>query len=222
MPASRLAQKNWIDFFVNVLKCARSQRLERTRMKHLKMNNRGQLRQRGIGEQAQARIILLALVFFLMGLAVSALWFSRKPSAEAASQTALSGNTTSDVTHALARSVNVSPQPQPALQTDLAALDTVKRAISNVNSASLEQGTRILRQAAVAEFRQTVQELQARQKTAEQNFIRGQNNRSDEEQKTATKQLQELQAEQMEELKQIAAKSKVQIETFQQLKGAAH
>lgn len=185
------------------------------------MNNLGQARQRRTGEQAQARVMILALVFFLMGVAVSALWFSRKPSANAASQTALSGNTASDVTHALARSANVSPQPQPAPQTDLAALDAVKRSIPNVNSASLEEGTRILREAAVAEFQQTVQELQARLKKAEQNFIQGQNNRFDDQQQIATKQLQELQAEQMEKLKQIAANSKAQIETLRQLKGAA-
>ena len=159
-------------------------------------------------------MLILALVFFLMGVAVSALWFSRKPSANAASQT--------DVTHAPARSANVNPQPQPAPQTDLAALDAVKRSIPNLNSASLEEGTQILREAAVAEFQHTVQELQARLKKAEQNFIQGQNNRSDEQQRNATKQLQELQVEQLEKLKQIAAKSQAQIETLRQLKGAAH
>lgn len=190
-------------------------------MKHLMMNPVGQAGQRRTGEQAQARMIILALVCFLMGVAVGALWFSRKLSANAVSQTALSGKTLSDVTPAPARSANVSPQPPPAPPTDLAARDAVKRSIPNVNSASLEEDTRVLREAAVAEFQQTVQEFQARLKKAEQNFIQGQNNRSVEQQKIATKQLQELQAEQMEKLKQIAAKSKAEIETLRQLKGAA-
>src|SRR6266513_4666283 len=103
------------------------------------MNNVGQARKRRTGGQAQARIIILALVFFLIGAAVSAFWFSRKPSAKAASQT--------DGTPPLARSANVSLQPQPAPQDDLDALDAVKRSIPNINSASLEEGTRILREA---------------------------------------------------------------------------
>jgi flagellar basal body-associated protein FliL len=141
-------------------------------MEHLTMNRVGQARQRRTGEQAQARVIILAMVSFLIGIAVSAWWLSRKPSAEAASQTALPGDTTADVTHVLARSANVSPQPQPAPRTDLAALDAVKRAIPNVNSASLEEGTRVLREAALAEFRQTAQELQARQKKLKRTLSR--------------------------------------------------
>ena len=198
------------------------------------MNPADQARKQPGGEQAQARMVILALVCFVTGAAVSALWFSSGPSAKSGSQTALSGDSKaglqplnspvaeSDAAPALARSVNVPPQAEPAPQTDAAALDAVKRAIPNVQSASLEQGTRILREAALAEFQQTVQELQARLKKAEQNFIEGQNNKSGEQQKLATKQLQELQAEQMEKLKQIAAKSKAQIDSFQQLKGAAH
>jgi hypothetical protein len=196
------------------------------------MNHSDQARKRCFGERAQTRIV--ALVFFLMGAAVSALWSSRPPSAKADSESALSGNRNavveqlnspvvkSDSVPATARTTNVRSQPEPAAQADAAALNAVKRAIPDVPSASLEQGARILREAALAEFQQTVQELQGRLKKVEQNFIEGQNNKSDEQQQAATKQLQELQAEQMEKLKQIAAKSKAQIDTFQQLKGAAH
>ena len=182
------------------------------RRKHLRMNHAGQVRKPRNGEQARVRIIILALVFFLMGVAVSALWFSRRPSAKTASQT--------DEPQALAHSASVSPQPQPEPQTALAELDAIKRFIPNVNSTSLEEGTRILREDALAEFKQTAQDLRVRQKEAEQKFIQGQNNHSDELQQVATKQLRELQAEQVEKLKQIAAKSKAQIEAFQQLKGA--
>jgi hypothetical protein len=190
-------------------------------MEHLMMSRVGQPGQRRTGEQAQARVVILALVSFLIGIAVSAWWFSRRPSVEAAFQTAPPGDTPSDVTPVPARAANVSPRPQPAPKTDLAALDAVKCAIPNVSSVSLEEGTRVLREAALAEFRQTAQELQARQKKAEEDFIRGQNNRSADEQKITTQQLQELQAEQMQKLKQIAAKSRAQIETFRQLKAAA-
>lgn len=176
-------------------------------------NHVGQVRKRCTGEQAEARIIFLALVFFLMGVAVSALWFSRKPSANAAAQT--------EASPGFAPSANVSSPPPPAPQANLAALDAIKRSIPDVSSASLEEGTRILRQAALAEFQKTARELQARKVKAEENFRLGQDNQSAEQQQIATKQLKELQVEQAEKLKQIAAESKAQIETFQQLKGAA-
>lgn len=164
-------------------------------------------------ERAQARIVILALVSFLIGVAVSALWFSRKAPAEVVLQ--------GDVADHLARPASVSPIPQSSPSIDLAALEAVKRSIPDVHSASLESGKRILREAAVTEFEQAVLDLQARQKKAEQDFIQGQTNKSDEQQRVATKKLQELQTEQMEKLKQIAANSKAQIDAFEQLKGAS-
>ena len=178
------------------------------------MNPSGQVGKGRTGEPARAQMMILALVFFLLGVAAGALWFSGKPPGKAAPQT--------DLTHPPARSAsaNVSPEPQPAPTADLAALDAVKRSIPRLNSASLEEGTRILREAALAELRQTAQELQARQQQAEHNFIEGQKNQSDAQQQMAAKQLRQLQAEQLEKLKQIAAKSQAQIETLQQLKVA--
>jgi hypothetical protein len=164
-------------------------------------------------ERGQARIIILTLVSFLIGVAVSALWFSRKVPAEVVFQ--------GDVANDLARPASVTHKPQSSPSIDLAALEAVKRSIPDVNSASLEAGKRILREAAVTEFEQAVLDLQTRQKKAEQDFIQGQINNSDEQQRVATKKLQELQSEQMEKLKQIAANSKAQIDAFEQLKGAS-
>lgn len=180
-------------------------------------NHGGEVKKGRAGDLAQVRIIILALVCFVMGLAVGALWFARKASAQGPSQTY--------VTREIAASPSGSPEPQPLPQPadliDRVALDAVKRSISNWDSTSLEAGIQILREAAVAEFQQTVQELQARQKKVEENFIKGQNSQSGEQQQIATKQLRELQMEQMEKLQQIAAKSKAQMEAFQQLKGAS-
>ena len=175
------------------------------------MNPAGQDGKGRTREPARAQMMILALVFFLLGVAAGAFWFSGKPPWKAAPQ--------SDLTYAPARSAsaNVSPEPPPA-PTDLAALDAVKRSIPRLNSASFEEGTRILRAAALAELRQTAEEWQARQQQAEHNFIQGQNNHSDAQQQMAAKQLRQLQAEQLEKLQQIAAKSQAQIETLQQLK----
>jgi hypothetical protein len=183
-------------------------------MKHSRISQDEEVEMRRTNERAQARIVILALVSFLMGVAVSALWFSRKAPAEVV----FHGDAIVD----LARPASVSPKPQSSPSLDLASLEAVKRSIPDVNSASLEAGKRILREAAVTEFEQAVLDLQARQKKAEQDFLQGQTNQSDEQQRVATKKLQELQTEQMEKLKQIAASSKAQIDAFEQLKGASH
>ena len=200
--------------------------LDRVTMKHLIRNQvAGEVGERRSCESAQVRAIIFALVSFLMGLAVGALWLSRKAPAEISSQHEQANQNgqvdRTGLTNELARTTEVSPAPQPAPAVDPAALEAVQRAIPNVKSTTLESGTRILRKAAVAEFQQTVEDLRARQKQAEQDLIKGQNKLSDEQRKIAMKQLQELQAEQIEKLKQIAANSKAQIDTFQQLKGAA-
>ena len=192
-------------------------------MKHRIRNQGGEVRKRCTGESAYARTIILALVPFLIGLAVGALWFSRKAPTEIASLKSDQTNRVdgTDRINGPVGSAKVSPTPKSAPAVDHAALEAVKRAIPNVKSATLESGTRILRKAAVAEFQQTVEDFRARQKQAEQDLIKGQNKLSDEQRKIAMKQLQELQAEQIEKLKQIAANSRAQIDTFQQLKGAA-
>ena len=157
------------------------------------------------------RAIILALVFFLMGMAVGARWFSRKPSREASSQTAFN--------HSGRPAANVSPDLAPPAR--FAALDAVKGLIPDPNATSTEKAARILREAALEDFQHTAQEFQARQKKAEQKFIQGQNDRSGEQQRIAAKELRELQAERAEKLMQIAAKSKAQIDAFEQFKGAA-
>jgi hypothetical protein len=168
-------------------------------------------------KQAQARIWVLPLVFFFLGIAVTVFWFTstRPPARSVASTEVAYPVAASDRAHGPA-----TPVPPPPV-VDSAALDSVKHSIPNLQSTSLEEGTRILRAAALTEFLQTVEELQARQKKVEQNFSDGQINRSEEQQRTATKQLQELRAEQVEKLKQIAAKSRAEIKTLEQLKGVA-
>jgi hypothetical protein len=168
-------------------------------------------------ERGQARIVILALVCFSLGVGASALWFSRRPFSEVASTP--DQQRQDRVALAIEPSVTVSAPPQPAEPIDPAAFAAVNRAIPNISLASMEHGTLVLRKAALAEFQQVVQELQARQKKAEQNFIEGQGTQSAEQQMIVAKELQQLQAEQMEKLKEIAANSKAQIDALKQLKG---
>ena len=165
-------------------------------------------------ECGRVQTIVLVLVAFLMGVAVDAFWRSSKPA----------GNdpVSKEFTQQAAGPAMESPKPVPVSvsisKPDPAALETVNRFIPNVKSASFEEGARVLRDAAVIEFQKTVRELQARQKKLELEFIQGQKEQSVEKQQLATKQLRELQLEQMEKLQQIAASSKAQIDAFQQLK----
>lgn len=198
--------------------------------------NQNEAGKRRAGESGQARALVLVLVSFAMGMTVSALWFSRKappirtaPETEAVSQKEMEPRrefaSFAKPTEPASRPAPASPAPLSAPlsapQVDPAALEAVKRAIPNAEAISLEKGALILRKAALADLELVVQEFKARQKQVEQNFTKGESRLSDERQKIATQQLKELQLEQMEKLKQIAANSKAQIEAFQQIKRPA-
>jgi hypothetical protein len=128
----------------------------------------------------------------------------------------------SDLSRAIA-GVNVAgPQAQPAAKADVASLEAVKRAITNLDSVSVEEGSRLLRDAALAQFQKTGQEMQARVRQAEERFLQAQNNQSQVEQEAALKDLRQVQKEQTKKLEDIALESKAQLEALQQLKGAAH
>jgi hypothetical protein len=198
------------------------------------MNYSASLKNGCNGEQGQTRVIILALVFFVLGATASALWFSFRSNSKAPIQSSLAENNIAprnqETTTPPPATAPTAPSAVPAshssappavAQPDPIALAAIKQSIPNVNAISLEEGTRILRATALVEFLKTTDELKARQKNAEQKFIEGQNNSSTEQQRLATKQLRDLQAEQVEKLQQIAAKSRSEIQTFQQLKRAA-
>ena len=94
--------------------------------------------------------------------------------------------------------------------------------IPDLAAVSVQAGKRILQDAAYKEFAAAAKEMQTQVKEAEQRLIQAQNSGTDAERQAALQHLQQLQAEQTEKLKEIAARSKAQIDTFQQLKAAAH
>lgn len=126
-----------------------------------------------------------------------------------------------DLTRAIARVEEIPSQAQltaaPA-QSDPEALEAVRRAIPNIDSVSLQEGTQILQEATLNEFARVAQEMEAKVKEAEQNFLQAQTNQSEAGQQNARKELQQLQAEQTDKLKQVVAKSQAQLQALQQLK----
>jgi len=130
-----------------------------------------------------------------------------------------------DVTRAIIRLVEAT---RPAGVTgasaapDTNALREVKALIPNLSAVSVEEGTRILREAALKDFTATAKELEAQLKDAQQRLSQAQSGGSDADQQAAMKHLQQVQAEQAQKLKQIAARFQAQIDALQQLKAAAH
>jgi hypothetical protein len=130
-----------------------------------------------------------------------------------------------DLTRAIVRLLDATrPVPVPVAVSPLYtnALQEVKAMIPDPAAVSVEAGRQILKDAALKEFTAAAKERQARVEEAEQRLTQAQNGGTEADQQAAMKNLQQVQAEQTEKLKQIVARSKARIEAFQQLKAAAH
>jgi hypothetical protein len=127
-----------------------------------------------------------------------------------------------DISRAIQNAINSTPASSVvAIPPKLAAAATedLKRLIPNLESVSLADATRILRESALKEFGEAAKNSQAQLKEAQQQLSQAQNGGSEADQQAAMKHLQEVQAAQSEQLKQIAAKSRIQIEALRALKG---
>jgi hypothetical protein len=96
----------------------------------------------------------------------------------------------------------------------------VVRLIPDFKNTSLDDGTRILREAAWKEFTDAGIEGENQIKAAQQKLSEAQSGGSEAEQQAAMKQLQQAQLEQAEKYKQIAARLQARLGVFEQLKAA--
>ncbi|MCX6925304.1 MAG: Gldg family protein [Verrucomicrobia bacterium] len=131
-----------------------------------------------------------------------------------------------DLTRAIARLLDTPRSagvgvPTVVSQVNTAALQEVKALIPNLATISLEGGKQVLQDAALKDFTAAAKEMEAQVKEAEQRLTQAQTGGTEADQQAAIKQLQQVQAEQTEKLRQIAARSKAQIDVFQQLKKTA-
>ncbi len=129
-----------------------------------------------------------------------------------------------DLTRAIARLLDAAqpvPVPVAVSQVNTAAVQEVKILIPNLATVSVQEGERIVQEAALKDFTAAAKEMAAQLKEAEQRMSQAQNGGSEAEQQAARANLQQVQGEQTEKLKQIAARSKAQFDAFQQLKAAA-
>jgi len=131
----------------------------------------------------------------------------------------------SDLTRAIIRLVDANRSitvPTTVSQINTAAIQEVRALIPDFAAVSVPEGKQILQDAAYKEYTAAAKKMQAQVKEAEQRIAEAQKGGMVAEQQAAKQHLQQVQAEQIEKLKEIAAKSKAQIDTFQQLKAASH
>jgi hypothetical protein len=109
----------------------------------------------------------------------------------------------------------------PRVPVSTEVTNEVVRLVPDLNGTSLEEGTRILRQAAFEAFTAAGTEMEDKLKAAQQQVGDAQNGQSEAEQQAAMKHLQDVQLEQGERYKQIAARLQAELALFQQMKAAA-
>ena len=130
-----------------------------------------------------------------------------------------------DLTRAIIRLME-TPRPAAAapasLELNTNAVREVKALIPDLGTVSVEEGTSILREAALKDFTAAAKEMELQLKEAEQRLAQARSGGSDADQQAAMKQLQQVQARQSEKLQEIAARSKAQIDALQQLKAPPH
>jgi hypothetical protein len=138
----------------------------------------------------------------------------------------------------------IQPEWEPALEFDLArailhvtatpatavvkasapaspeTTNEILRLIPDINGTSLEEGIGILREATVNKFREAGAEMEKQIQAAQQQASDAQNSQSGAGQQAAMKHLQQVQLDQAEKLKQIAAQLQAQISAFEQMKAA--
>jgi len=104
---------------------------------------------------------------------------------------------------------------------DSLAAESVKRVIPNLDSVSLEDGIRILRENSLKEFTTAVGEMQAQVREAQARLAQAKASGSPTDQDTALKQLQAVETANAERLKEIAANSQARLDALKKLKAGA-
>lgn len=178
-------------------------------------------------QQAQVRIIILALVSFLLGVAVTAFWFhfALNRNVRNASPRTSSAQTSSKpvVAQPVEPVINVNRSSRPSVPfhppVNSATLAEVKQAIPNYASVSLADGEQILREAALKQFTASAKEMGVQIKQARQQLVQAEKNPSTAVQEAARKHLQQIQTEGTEKIQELAAHLQSQIAALKQLKG---
>jgi hypothetical protein len=99
-------------------------------------------------------------------------------------------------------------------------LEQVKRDIPNLESLSLEDAVRVVRENSVKEFTTTATKMNELVQQATEDLVKAQKEGSVADQQAALKRLQAAQADETQTLNKIAADSQSRIEALKKLKAA--
>lgn len=173
-------------------------------------------------EHGSIRIVMVALVSFLAGVGITAVWFHHAAGMNGgtASQTASGAPATAPESVGMPAPPAATPQPPPApaQPTDPAVIEQVKREVPDYATASLDAATQTLRAAALKAFADATAETDSEIKAAQQQLQDAQNTGSAADQQAAMKRVQDAQSAAAEKLKQIAADLQNQIAALKILK----
>jgi hypothetical protein len=111
----------------------------------------------------------------------------------------------------------LKPNPETA-RAEAAAEQQVRSELPNLADLSLEDGTRLLREKAMKQYEAAVNEMKARVGEAQQRLTQAQSGGTEAEQAAALKQLQQVQLDQADKLKALAAQLDLQLAALAKLK----
>lgn len=174
-------------------------------------------------ERASARIVLLAALSFLLGVAATVFWFQLTGKRSAGNSSSLAnsqppaGQTTVAADHGNSPAHPGMANPPPITP---ATIEDVKKAVPDFASLSVGEGENILRTAALKEFEAAARESDAQIKAAQQQLLQTENSQSAAEQQAAMKNVQSVQAAATEKLQQVAARLQAQIAALKSLKNS--
>ena len=171
--------------------------------------------------KAEIRTLLVATVCLLLGFGLGGLWHSRRTQPSVVNT---EKETPREDAGTPSAGTTAAPQSAPApfqSKFDPGIIAEVKRLIPNFVSVSLEEGSQIIRQAALKDLQAALSQMDGQLKEAGQRVARMEDAKSETEKQAALKDLQRLQAEQAAKLREFTIRSSVQIEALRQLKELA-
>ena len=182
--------------------------------------------QRKIGEQAQARTLLLVLVCLFLGLAAGTYWYYRATNRNLTT-VGETGSSLSESTKAVLktnRNLTAVGEARSSLsesttQTNAVVVEEIRRMIPNFDTVSLSEGKELLHAATMKELSETDEETQRRLQEAIQRVVEVQSrDGSVEEFQAAAKQLKQAHNDRPEKHKQVLARGEAQIQVWEQIK----
>ena len=129
----------------------------------------------------------------------------------------------SDLARAILRVAAETPPPAVAKSVPLtpAVTNEILRLIPNLNATSAEDANRIFHQDFLNQCAKAGAEMEAQINAAAQEVVKAQNSGSPADLEAARKKLSQVQFDQTEKLKEVAAHLQLQLDAFQQMKAAA-